>query len=120
MDIVFIHQLKVETIIGIFDWERRVKQTVSLDIEMSTDVAKAAQSDDIVDAVNYKAVTKRLLQYIEESEFQLVETLAEQVCGIIRDEFEVAWVRLKLSKPGAVTHADNVGVIIERGERPRG
>jgi len=120
MDKVFIQQLKVETIIGIFDWERRVKQTISLDLEMSTDVAKAAQTDHIDDAVNYKAVAKRLIQFVGESEFQLVETLAERVCEIILDEFNVSWVKLRLSKPGAVTHADNVGVIIERGEYPGG
>lgn len=117
MDTVFIQQLKVETIIGIFDWERRVKQTVSLDLEMSTDVAKAALSDNIDDAVNYKAVAKRLIQFIGDAEYQLVETLAEKVCEIILTEFTVSWVKLRLSKPGAVRHADNVGVIIERRRR---
>lgn len=117
MDTVFIQQLKVETIIGIFDWERRVKQTVSLDLEMSTDVAKASLSDNIDDAVNYKAVAKRLIQFVGDSEYQLVETLAEKVCEIVLTEFKVSWVKLRLSKPGAVTHADNVGVMIERRRR---
>jgi dihydroneopterin aldolase len=115
MDIVFINQLKVETIIGIFDWERRVKQTVSLNLQMATDIRRAAQSDDIADTRDYKAVAKRLIQFVSESEFQLVETLAEKVCDIVLNEFKVAWVELKLSKPGAVTHADDVGVIIQRG-----
>jgi len=117
MDKVFIQQLKVDTIIGIFDWERRVKQTVALDLEMSTDVTKASLSDHIDDAVNYKAVSKRLIQFVGESQFQLVETLAEKVCEIILNEFSVSWVQLRVSKPGAVSHAENVGVIIERGRR---
>jgi dihydroneopterin aldolase len=114
MDIVYIRELRVETIIGIFDWEREVKQVVSLDIEMQTDIRKSAQSDHIDDTLNYKAVAKRLIGYIEASSFQLVETLAERCTTIILDEFGVSWVRLRLSKPGAVRGARDVGVVIER------
>ena len=117
MDIVFIRDLRIETVIGIYDWEREIRQTVVLDIEMSTDVRRAAATEDIADAVDYKAVSKRLVSFVETSEFQLVETLAERCAEIIRREFGVRWVRLTLNKIGAVSAATDVGVIIERGER---
>ena len=117
MDIVFLRELQAETVIGIYDWEREIRQTVVLDLEMGTDVRRAAASEDIGDAVDYKAVAKRLVSFIEESEFQLVETLAERCAGIILEEFGVKWLRLTLNKIGAVTAARDVGVIIERGNR---
>ena len=117
MDIVFLRDLRIETVIGIYDWEREVKQTVILDLEMSADVAQAAVTDDIEDALNYKAVAKRLIGFVGESEFKLVETLAERCAAIVREEFGVAWVRLRLNKIGAVRGATDVGVVIERGER---
>ena len=98
-------------------WERRTRQTLIFDLEMSTDVARAAASDDIQDTLNYKSVAKRLIQFVGESEFQLVETLAERCAQIIREEYGVRWVRLTLNKKGAVRNATDVGVIIERGER---
>ncbi len=118
MDIIYLSDLRIETIIGIYDWERRVRQVVSLDLEMATDIAKAAASDDIEDTLNYKAVAKRLISFVGESEFQLVETLAERITGIILNEFNVPWVRLRLNKQGAVRGARDVGVIIERGAKP--
>jgi dihydroneopterin aldolase len=118
MDIVYIRELNIETIIGIFDWEREIKQVVSLDLEMATDIRKAAETDDIQYALNYKAVSKRLIQFIEGSEFLLVETMAEQVAKIVREEFNVPWLKLRLSKPGAVRGARDVGLLIERGEKP--
>jgi len=117
MDIVYIRELNIKTVIGIFDWERSIKQTVSLDLEMGTDIAKAAATDSINDTLDYKAVSKRLISFIESSEFQLVETMAERVTEIVREEFSVPWVRLRLSKPGAVRGAKDVGVVIERGEK---
>ena len=117
MDIVFIRDLRIETVIGIYDWEREIRQIVVFDIDMSCDVAKAAVSDQITDAVDYKAVSKRLMQFVGESQFQLVETLAERCAEIIRNEFGVEWVRLSLNKKGAVSSARDVGVIIERGNR---
>ena len=117
MDIVYIRDLKIETIIGIFDWERRIRQTVSIDLEMATDIRKAAASDNIVDALDYKAVAKRLITFVGESEFMLVETLAEKVAAIVLGEFSVPWVRLRLSKPGAVRGSQDVGIVIERGEK---
>ena len=117
LDIVFIEDLRIDTIIGIYDWEREVKQTIALDIEMAADNKKPASSEDIEDALNYKAVAKRMIAFTEESQFQLVETLSERLVEIIMDEFNVPWCRLKLSKLGAVTGSRSVGVIIERGQR---
>ncbi len=118
MDIVFIHDLKIETIIGIYDWERKIRQTLSFDIEMATDITKAAKSDDIDDTLSYKSVAKRLIEFVETSEYELVEALAEKMCAIIIDEFSVPWVKLTLHKPGAVRGSKSVGVIIERGDKP--
>ena len=114
MDIVYIRDLRIQTVIGIYDWEREIKQTISLDLEMGSDIARAAATDHIDDALNYKAVAKRLINFVEASEFQLVETMAERIWEIVRDEFNVPWMRLRLSKPGAVTGSQDVGVIIER------
>lgn len=115
MDIVFIEGLTIDTVIGIYDWERRVRQPVTLDIEMAFDNARPAASERIEDTLDYKTVSKRLTVFVEASEFGLVETLAERCAQLIRDEFGVAWVRLKLSKPGAVRGAKSVGVVVERG-----
>ncbi|MHB8478692.1 MAG: dihydroneopterin aldolase [Steroidobacteraceae bacterium] len=115
MDKIFIHALKTEAIIGIFDWERQVKQTVIVDIEIGVDVIKAALSDSIGDTLNYKRVAKRVLAFVEASKFHLVETLAEHIAMLILQDFDIAWVRLSLSKPGAVRSSRDVGVTIERG-----
>jgi dihydroneopterin aldolase len=117
MDIVFLRDLRIETVIGIYDWEREIKQTVVLDLEMASDVCKAAASERIEDALNYKAVAKRMIQFVGESRFQLVETLAERCAEIILSEFGVPWVRLSVNKIGAVTGARDVGVLIERGTK---
>ena len=117
MDIIFLRDLRIDTIIGIYDWERSTRQTVSLDLEMATDIRKAAASDHIDDTLNYKAVAKRLIAFVSESEFQLVETLAERICDLVLEEFQVPWVRLTLNKGGAVRGAKGVGIIIERGNR---
>lgn len=116
MDIIYLKDLRIDTIIGIYDWERRTRQTVILDIEMGTDIKKAAQSDDIKDALNYKAVSKRIIAFVENSEFQLVETLAEHIADILLREFKMPWLRLRLNKQGAVRGVRDVGVIIERGK----
>jgi len=115
MDIIYLNDLRIDTVIGIYDWERRIKQTVVLDLEMGADIRQAAASDHIDDTLNYKAVAKRIIGFVEESEFQLVETLAEKVAEIILGEFNVPWVRIRLNKQGAVRGARDVGVIIERG-----
>ncbi len=117
MDIVYIRELEIKTIIGIFDWEREQRQVISLDLEMGSDIRPAAASDTIDQALDYKAVAKRLIEFVENSEFYLVETLAERIASIVLDEFGVPWLRLRLGKPGAVTGSKDVGVIIERGSR---
>ena len=118
MDIIFLNEMKVETVIGIWDWERKIRQTVVIDLEMAADIRKAAASDSVDDTLNYKLVAKRLQQFIGDSEFQLVETLAEKIAAIVNDEFGVPWVRVRVNKPGAIRGARDVGVLIERGERP--
>ncbi|HHO67826.1 MAG TPA: dihydroneopterin aldolase [Gammaproteobacteria bacterium] len=117
MDIIFIRDLRIDTVIGIYDWERSIRQTVSLDLEMATDIRKAAASDAIDDTLNYKAVAKRIIAFVEGSSFQLVETLAERIAELVLAEFGVPWLRLTLNKGGAVRGARGVGVVIERGTR---
>jgi dihydroneopterin aldolase len=114
MDTIFVHALKTEAIIGIFDWERQVKQTVVVDIEIGADIRKAALSDSIGDTLNYKRVAKRVLSFVEESKFHLVETLAERIAMLLLEDFGVAWVRISLSKPGAIRGSRDVGVTLER------
>ena len=118
MDTVFIRELRAETVIGVYDWERTIRQAVVLDIEMASDNRRAAATDGIEQALDYAAVSQRVLSFIERSEFQLIETMAEQVAALIIDEFDVPWLRLRLCKPGAVKAATEVGVLIERGEKP--
>jgi dihydroneopterin aldolase len=114
MDKIFIRGLRTETIIGIFDWERQVKQTVVLDIEIAADIRKAALSDSVEDTLNYKRVAKRVLAFIESSQFHLVEALTEHVAMLILEEFDVSWVSILLSKPGAVRNSKDVGISLER------
>jgi 7,8-dihydroneopterin aldolase/epimerase/oxygenase len=114
MDKIFIHALKAEAIIGIYDWERQVRQTVLIDIELAADIRKAALTDSIDDTLNYKRVAKRILAFVEASQFHLVETLAEHVAMLVLEEFGLAWVRITLSKPGAVRSSKDVGVSLER------
>ena len=116
MDIIYLNDLRIETTIGIYEWERRTRQTVVLDIEMGADISKAAASDKISDTLNYKEVAKRIISFVSESEFELVETLAEKISEIILNEFDVPWCRLRLNKQGAVRGVRDVGVIIERGK----
>ena len=114
MDIVYLRDLEIECTIGIFEWERRIKQTIVLDLEMATDIRRAAATDRIEDALDYKAVSKRLIEFVGQSEFQLVETLAERVAEIVLKEFRVPWVRLRVNKRHAIRQAADVGVVIER------
>ncbi len=117
MDIIYIHDLRIETVIGIYDWERKIKQTVVLDIEMAGDCRKSAENDDVENTLNYKSVAKRLIEFVGSSEYQLVETLAERCAAIILEEFQVPWVKLRVNKQGALRGARDVGVIIERGQQ---
>jgi 7,8-dihydroneopterin aldolase/epimerase/oxygenase len=113
-DRIFVHGLTTECVIGFIDWERRVKQTVVLDLELASDAAQAAQTDEVANTLDYRKVVKRVLGYVGDSQCHLIETLAERVAGIILEEFAVAWVRVSLAKPGAFRHAREVGITLER------
>ena len=114
MDKIFLRQLEVETVIGIWEWERRIKQTVSIDLEMATDARAAAAVDSVEATLNYRDVTKRIQSLVGESRFQLVESLAEAVARVIVTDFQVPWVRVSVAKPGAIRGARDVGVVLER------
>jgi len=114
VDTIFIEDLRIDTVIGIYDWERRIRQTVRLDLEMACDIRAAAADDDHAKTIDYKAVAKRVIGFVEAAEYELVETLAERVAGLILDEFGVASVRLRLDKPYALRGAKGVGVVITR------
>ncbi len=114
MDIIFLTGLTTECIIGIWDWERKVRQKVVIDLEMGADIRRAAASDHIDDTLDYKKVSKRVLGFVGESQFQLVETLTEQIAKIIVTEFDVPWVRVRLNKQGAIRGSRDVGILIER------
>lgn len=116
MNIVYIRALRAQAVIGVYEWERHIRQTLVLDLEMASDTARAAASDQIADALDYAAISSRVIALVEASEYQLLETLADAVARMITREFGVSWLRLRLSKPGAVAAADDVGVIIETGE----
>lgn len=114
MDIVFIRGLRIQTRIGIHDWEKQIDRPIVLDLELATEVARGAASDRIEDALDYEAVTKRLTEFVSGSHYELVETLAERCADLLMDEFAIPWVRIVLNKPGAVGAGVDVGVIIER------
>ncbi len=118
MDIIYLKDLRIETVIGLYEWEKRIRQTLILDLEMATDIRAAAASDAIGDTLDYKAVCDRVIRFVQESRFQLIETLAEQVAAIILREFDVPWLRLRINKKGALRGVRDVGVLIERGQRP--
>lgn len=117
MDIVYVRGLRIDTLIGIHDFEREHRQTVVLDLELGYDIRAAAASEDITLTLDYQAISARLFDFVRSSEFLLVETLAERCAQLILQEFSVPWLRLRLSKPGALDYADDVGIVIERGER---
>ena len=117
MDIIYLHDLKIDCVLGIWEWERRTTQTLTIDLDMGADVRKAAASGRIEDTVDYKTIAKRLIGFVGESQFGLVETLAEQIAEIVLKEFPVRWVRVRVNKKGAIRGASGVGVIVERGEK---
>jgi dihydroneopterin aldolase len=120
MDIIFLHDLRVDALIGIWEWERRIRQTVVIDLDMGVDIRRAARSDEVEDTLNYKQVAKRVQQFVADADFKLVETLAERIAEIVQGEFGVSWVRVRIFKPGAIRGARDVGVIIERGHASHG
>lgn len=116
-DIVYIRNLRIDTIIGVYPWEREIRQTLCFDLEMGADISAAGQSDNVADALDYSAVARRLKEVVSGSQFQLLEALAEQLVSVLQQEFAVTWLRLRIGKPGAVPGADEVGLLIERGSR---
>jgi dihydroneopterin aldolase len=118
MDLVFVRDLRIDAVIGVYAWEREIRQTLIFDLEMAVDLERAAASDDIADAVDYKAVSDRLRAFVGASGYRLVETLAVRCAALVRDEFGVPWLRLTVNKRGAVGAGTDVGIVIERGERP--
>lgn len=117
MDIIYLHGLQVDCVIGVWDWERRIKQTITIDIDMGLDIRLAAASDDLKDTLSYKDVAKRVKAFVANSGFQLVEKLAEEVANILLNEFDVHGCRVRINKFGAIRGAGDVGVLIERGEK---
>lgn len=117
MDTIFLRDLRIRTIVGIWEWERRMPQVVSIDLDMGTDIRRAAASDQIGDTLDYKAVTRRIKSFVADSRFNLIETMAEQVAQIILAEFSVPWVRVSVHKPWAIRGSRDVGLVIERGSR---
>jgi 7,8-dihydroneopterin aldolase/epimerase/oxygenase len=120
MDRIFLRGLKIDAVIGIWEWERRIKQQVVVDLELATDTRRAAATDSIDSALDYKQIAKRLIAFVEASEFQLVETLAEAAARLIVEEFGVSWLRLSVAKPHAIEGSREVGVVIERETRDYG
>jgi dihydroneopterin aldolase len=115
-DAIFLHDLRVDTVIGIWEWERKIRQTVSIDLEMGADIRRAAQTDDIASTLNYKKVAKRVQQLVADAEFQLVESLAENIAAVVLAEFDLPWIRVRVNKPGAIRGARDVGVQIYRSK----
>ena len=113
-DTIFLRDLRVDTVVGVWQWERKIRQTVSIDLEMGVDIPKAAATDRIEDTLNYKDVAKRVQQFVTESEFQLVETMAEKIAERVLAEFDVPWSDVRINKPGAIRNAADVGVQIHR------
>lgn len=117
MDIIYLHDLKVDCVIGVWEWERKIRQTITIDLDMGFDIRKAAASDALEDTLSYKDVSKRIENFVRDSGYQLVERLAEEIAGILHNEFDISWCRVRVNKFGAVRNAGDVGVVIERGER---
>ena len=116
-DIVFIHGLQCECVIGVWEWEKKITQTLVLDIDLATDITKAAASDDLTDTLDYKKISVRVMEYAKANTFDLIESLVERLAGVILKEFDVSWVRIKLDKGGVVKRVNHVGIVIERGQR---
>ncbi len=115
MDIIYLHDLKIDCVIGAWEWERKITQAITLDLDMGFDISRAALSDDLQDTLSYKDVAKRVIEFVKQSEFALVERLAQEVAHILLNEFAICWCRVKVNKFGAVNGAGDVGIMIERG-----
>ena len=117
MDIIYLHGLQCECVIGVWEWEKQITQTLILDIDLAADIASAAATDKLEDTLDYKQVAERVIEYAQASTFDLIETLIERLAALILEEFDIPWVRIKLDKGGAVKRVKHVGIVIERGTR---
>jgi dihydroneopterin aldolase len=115
-DVVFLRGLRADAVIGVHAWERRIRQVLVIDLELAADVRRAASRDALEDALDYDAVARRVTALVEGSSFQLIESLAEAIVAVLQQEFGIAWLRLRLTKPGAVPNAEGVGIEIERAQ----
>jgi dihydroneopterin aldolase len=113
-DRILLHGLTTDCIIGFIDWERRVPQTVVIDLELPCDCTHAAATDSVADTVDYKVIAKRVLAWVASSEFHLIETLAHRLALMLLQEFPLAWIRIRVGKPGAIRHSKDVAVSVER------
>ena len=120
MDIIFLHDLRIDCVIGVWEWERRITQRVHVDVDMAFDISAAAASDTLADTLSYKDVSKRITALAQEGKFNLVETMAARIAAMLQEEFGVPWCRVRVNKKGAVSNATDVGVLIERGQRDGG
>jgi len=118
LDIIYIHGIKCECVIGVWGWEKAITQTLYIDLDLATDITKSATSDDLKDTLNYKVIADRVIEYAKNNQFELIETLIERISEVVLSEFNVPWVRIKLDKGGAVKNVKNVGILIERGVKP--
>jgi dihydroneopterin aldolase len=117
MDIIYLHHLTIDTVIGVWEWERRIRQTLIMDLELGVDATRAGRSDAIADTVDYQAVTDRVLAFAAASEFHLIEALAEHIAQLVLSEFGIEWIRVRVNKQGVVEHVRDVGIIVERSRR---
>ncbi len=117
MDIIFLHGIETNCVVGVWEWEKQITQKIIVDVEMASDIAKSAASDELEDTLNYKAVTEDVIEMLEASRFQLIETMAEEVAKLVMGKFSTSWVKVRINKGGAVKNVKNVGVQIERGQR---
>ncbi len=115
--VIYLRELRVAVVIGIYEWEQRIRQTLVIDLEMGADTRAAAATDSIAQTLNYKAVAERVTAFVEATRFQLIETLAERIADILMGEFKIPWIKVSISKPGAIKGSRDVGVVIERGSR---
>ena len=116
MDIIFLRELKVETLIGVYEWEKRVPQTLQLDLEIALPNSRAGQSDDIADALDYAAVVRHIQSVLNSRHFNLLETLAEHIAQILLTDFNAPWVKVSVAKLNAIRGSRMVGINIERGQ----
>ncbi|NQY27280.1 MAG: dihydroneopterin aldolase [Piscirickettsiaceae bacterium] len=116
MDKIFLNDLNIDTIIGIYDWERETLQTLSFDLEMDWDIAKAAKSDDITDTLDYGAIATTIVSFVEASRYQLIETLAEDLCALLLKSYPIPKLKLTLSKPVALHGQNTARIVIERSK----